>query len=81
MRTKLEDTMMWERTKPRLQYVKERANLMLCKRMVRMEHSLGMFDEGKEPITAQDALQYIDEKYAECDFPLDVRMFRHHQQI
>jgi len=43
-----------------------------------MTYSLGAFDD-KEEIFPQDALQYIDEQYSECEFPLDVRMFQYHQ--
>ena len=39
----------------------------------------GSFDEAEDGPTLSDALQHIDENHKDCEFPLDVCMFKCHQ--
>ena len=37
-------------------------------------------EECDEVINHSDARAFVDENYADCEFPLDVRMFKVHQR-
>lgn len=89
------DEVSWEPVKPRMKYAdrngckrqklsdgateakEARRQMELCKAMNEMAFEAGEFDE--EDITPLDAMKHIDEKYKECEFEQDVRMFHYHQ--
>ena len=45
-----------------------------------MIYTSGPLDEISDDITSIDAADYIKERYSDCEFALDVRMFKLHQQ-
>ena len=77
---KLSDVIDLEEKLPPLQYTKanhkHNTNKTLCHNFVAMEFD----DEGDEVINHSDTRAFIDENYADCEFPLDVRMFKVHQR-
>ena len=78
---KLSDVIEWEEKLPPLQYTKanhkHNTNKTLCHNFVAMEF---INEECDEVINHSDARAFIDENYADCEFPLDVRMFKVHQR-
>ena len=48
--------------------------------MVSMIYTSGPLDEVSDDITNINAVEYIKEQYSDCEFALDVRMFKLHQQ-
>ena len=80
MTTKQTDTIDWEPKRPRLTYKKDGLNKSLCKNFVAMQFDKDMFESDERLLTMSDAAKFIDNKYMDCKFPLDVRMFEKHQQ-
>ena len=80
---KLSAVVEWEEKLPRLQYTKannkHNANQSLCHiNFVAMEFDNDMF-EINTSANHNSAKEFIDENYADCEFSLDVRMFKIHQ--
>ena len=70
----------WEPFNPRLQYKRKKYNDELCTAMVSMIHTSGPLTEVLDDITSINAAEYIKERYSDCEFALDVRIFKLHQQ-
>ena len=77
---KVSDTIDWGHPNRRLTYVNNRANANFCKSLVEMNMTSSPTEEVSDEITALDASEFINARFDNCEFALDVRMFEQHQQ-
>ena len=73
------DTINWEPKLKPLRYIRDNANTQLCHNFVAMEYEEDMFDMDDRILSIDDANAYIEEEHTDCEFALDVRMFKKHQ--
>ena len=77
---KVSDTIDWGHPNKRLTYVNNRANANFCKNLVEMNMTSSPTEEVSDEITALDASEFINARFDNCEFALDVRMFEQHQK-
>ena len=77
---KASDTVDWEHPYRRMTYVRNKAKNNFCKALVAMNMTSSPTEEISNEITALDASEFIDARFNNCEFALDVRMFEQHQQ-
>ena len=82
---KASDTVNWGHPNRRMtyikrDYIKNKANDNFCKALVAMNMESSPTEEILDDITALDASEFIDARFDNCEFALDVRMFEKHQQ-
>ena len=67
-------------TRPRLRYRNKSENMQLIHSLVHINFDIGPHDEDDTShMNKKDTSKYISEVYKDCTFPLDVRMFKYHQ--
>ena len=77
---KVSDEVNWGHPHRRMTYVKNKANANFCKNLVEMNMNSSPTEELSDEITALHASEFIDARFDNCEFVLDVLMFNKYQQ-
>ena len=80
MTVKASNTVNWGHPNRKLTYVRNKANDNFYKSLVTMNMTSSPAEKKSEEITALDAAEFIDARFDNCEFALDVQMFVQHQK-